>query len=91
MKTHKLKVNKEFFEKILTGDKNFEIRLGDSQYSAGDELTLLEKNPDDGSLTGRSVKKVISYTRNTKDIKHWAEEDIQKYGLTIIAFKDPQV
>ncbi len=87
MTSHQLKVNKDFFEKILSGDKNFEIRLGDKQYKVGDVLILIEKDPLTNNLTGRTVKKTVTYSRNTKDISHWTKEETEKYGLQIIAFK----
>ena len=82
-----LKVDREYFEKILSGEKTFEIRLGDKDFNVGDTLILLEKDPDRKELTGRKIEKVITYLRNTKDIKHYSKEDIEKYGLQIIAFK----
>lgn len=87
MNTHKLKVNQEFFEKILSGDKNFEIRLGDTVFNEGDRLVLLEKDLNTNDLTGRKIEKTVTYSRNTKDIKHWTAEQIEKFGLQIIAFK----
>jgi hypothetical protein len=82
-----LKINREFFEQILLGDKNFEIRLGDMEFNKGDTLILLEKDPVTKELTGRSMKKIITMVRNTKDINHWPKEDVEKYGLQIIGFK----
>lgn len=82
-----LKVDKEFFEKILSGDKNFEIRLGNKEFNKGDILVIMEKDPNTNELTGRKIEKIVTYVRNTKDIKHWSKEDIEKYGLQIIAFK----
>ncbi len=82
-----LKVDKEYFEKILSGDKNFEIRLGDRNFLEGDVLVILEKDPGTKELTGRKTEKIVTYVRNTKDINHWSKEDVEKYGLQIIAFK----
>jgi len=87
MKTHELKVDKEFFEKVLSGEKNFEIRLGNKTYKEGDTLILLEKDSVTKELTGRKTEKTVTYSRNTKDVKHWSKEEIEKFGLQIIAFK----
>ncbi len=87
MKRIELKVNKEHFEKILSDNKKFEIRLGDQKFNEGNILVLLEKDPGTKELTGRKIEKIITYVRNTKDIKHWSKEEIEKYGLEIIGFK----
>jgi hypothetical protein len=87
MQKIELKVNKEDFEKILSGDKTFEVRLGDRNFQTDDVLVLLEKDPDTKELTGRKVEKTITFTKNTKDANHWPKEDIEKFGLQIIAFK----
>lgn len=40
MRTHELKLNKEFFEDVRSGRKTFEIRENDRGYQAGDILEL---------------------------------------------------
>ena len=87
MVIHELKVNKEFFEKILSGDKNYEVRLGDTEYQIGDTIKLLEKDPLTKELTGRSIDKLITIISNTKNVTYWPKEDIEKFGLKIIGFK----
>ena len=82
-----LKVDKEFFEKILSGDKTFDIRLGDKKFSKGDILVILEKDRITKKLTGRQLEKIVTYVRNTKDVNHWPKEEVEKYGFQIIAFK----
>ena len=80
------KIETTYFEKILTGKKNFEVRLADDNYNEGDTLILkeIDTNKD---YTGRELKKEITYVTNTKNCNHWPEEEIKKYGLAIIGFK----
>ena len=56
MEIHK-KVWPEYFEKILNGEKKFELRLADFDLNEGDILILEEYNPKTKKYTGRSIKK----------------------------------
>ena len=77
------KVYSESFEKILSGEKKFEIRLADEEYNVGDILILKEIDSD-RKFTGREIKKKISYIAKTKDCNYWPQEDMNKYGFIII-------
>ena len=81
------KIWPEFFQKILDGDKTFEVRLADFECKPGDVLVLKEWNPKTKKYTGRVLEKKVTYVIKTKDIKFWSEEDVEKYGFQIIAFK----
>lgn len=81
------KVWPEYFDKILDGDKTFELRLADFECRSGDILVLEEWNPKIKEYTGRKIEKKITYVLKTKDIKFWPPEDIEKYGFQIISFK----
>lgn len=81
------KVWPEYFEKILLGEKKFEVRLADWKCKPGDILILEEWDPKTGKYTGRKIEKKVTYVLKTKDIKFWSKEEIEKYGLQIIGFK----
>ncbi len=81
------KIWPEFFEKILSGEKKFELRLADWQCQPGDILVLREWNPKTKEYTGRIIEKEVAYVLKTKEIKFWPKEDIEKYGFQIISFK----
>ncbi len=83
----KKKIWPEFFQKILDGDKTFEVRLADFECKPGDILVLEEWNPETKEYTGRVLEKKVTYVTKTKNIKFWPEKDIEKYGYQIIAFK----
>ena len=51
------KIDKEYFEEVLKGIKNYEMRLNDFKCKAGDVLVLLEKDPKTKILTGRKIEK----------------------------------
>ena len=80
------KVDKEYFEKILSGDKNFELRLADWECNEGDVLVLREID-EDRNYTGREIEKKVTCVLKTKDIDLFPKEDVEKYGYQIISFK----
>ncbi len=81
------KVWPEYFQKIVDGTKKFELRLADFSVAEGDELVLREWNPETRLYTGRQISKKVTYVLKTKDVTFWSQEDIDKYGLQIIALE----
>ncbi|MFZ5365480.1 MAG: DUF3850 domain-containing protein [Patescibacteria group bacterium] len=81
------KVWPKYFQKILDGDKTFEIRLADFECGPGDTLVLKEWDPETEKYTGREIEKEITYVLKTKELEFWPEEDVEKYGFQIISFK----
>ena len=81
------KVWPEYFQKILDGKKNNELRLADFECHEGDTLVLKEWNPETKKYTGRQIEKEVSSVGKTKGIKFWSQEEINRYGFQIISFK----
>ena len=86
MKTIRKKVWKEYFDKIISGKKRFELRLADFEVNEGDTLVLEEWDKDKNEYTGRKVETIATYIIKTKDVSFWSQEDIDKYGFQIIQF-----
>ncbi|MHC1716994.1 MAG: DUF3850 domain-containing protein [Candidatus Dojkabacteria bacterium] len=77
------------FEKMLSGEKKFEVRLADFDCEEGDVLVLREWDPETKEYTGREVEKEVGYVFKTKDTtKFWSKEELEKYGLYIITIKE---
>ncbi len=76
----------EYFQKILDGDKKFELRLADFECSPGDVLVLREWDPKTKEYTGRVVEKKVDYVIKTKNCNFWPEEEVKKYGYQVISF-----
>ena len=74
------------FEKILDGDKTFELRLADWECSEGDILVLREIDGN-RNYTGRMMEKDVTFVYKTKDVNFFPPEDVEKYGFQIISFK----
>jgi len=77
----------EMFQKIVDGEKTFDLRLADWKCKEGDILVLEEWDPKTKEYTGRALEKKVSYVLKTKNINFWLEEDVEKYGYQIISFK----
>ena len=77
-----------FFEKILSGEKKFEVRLANFECKKGDTLILEEEDAKTGKLTGRILKKKITYVTKTKDLKYWPKEDVEKYWFQVMQLED---
>jgi hypothetical protein len=82
------KVWPEFYQLILDGKKNFELRLANFTCRPGDILVLQEWDPEADEPTGRLLEKEVTYVLRTKKWKFWSQEDLDEFGLQIISFKD---
>lgn len=58
---HKIKCEIEYFEKVLSGDKKFELRLNDRNYQEGDILDICEFNKITQEFTGRECDRLVLY------------------------------
>jgi hypothetical protein len=77
----------EFFEKVRSGEKRFELRLADWDCRPGDVLVLREWDPGTKEYTGRVLEKEVTYVVKTKDLKFFNPEDVKKYGWQVISLK----
>ena len=77
----------DYFEKVKSGVKNFELRIADFDIKEGDTLILEEWDPVSNDYTGRKIVKEVTFVLTTKDAKFWKQEDIDKYGFQAISFK----
>lgn len=87
-KTIEKKAWPEFFEKVLSGEKTYDLRLSDWECNPGDSLVLNEWDPSTKQFTGRSVKKIVGFVGKTKDIDFFTTEEVDKYGYQIISLLD---
>jgi len=78
------KCSQEFFTEVLAGRKKFELRLDDEDYSVGDILVLKEKD-ENLKLTGREVRKKITFVLKTKELKYFKKEDVERYGFVVMS------
>ena len=78
----------ELFQKVLDGEKTFELRLADFECKNGDILVLKEWDPTIKKYTGRQVEKKVALVLPVKAMeKFHTKEELEKYGLQVIGFK----
>lgn len=58
---HALKIEPYFFNKVLSGEKTFEIRENDRNFMEGDLLALNEYDPEKQEHTGRSCLVYVDF------------------------------
>ena len=75
------------FEKVLNGEKNFDLRIAEFECEVGDVLVLREWDPDTKDYTGRQLEKTVTFVMKTKDLKFWSQEDIDELGFLVMSFK----
>ena len=81
------KVLADYFDKIMSGEKTFELRLADFDCQIGDILVLREWNPETKSFTGRAIEKKVTFIFKTKGQKFWPENEVKKYGYQVMSLK----
>ncbi|MGE7650500.1 ASCH/PUA domain-containing protein [Peribacillus frigoritolerans] len=69
--THGLKIHPKYFESVITGDKTFEIRKNDRDYSVGDRLFLNEFDPANQQYTGRRTRVIVTYITNYAQVDNY--------------------
>lgn len=80
------KVWPPYFQAILDGKKNYELRLADWECKPGDTLILREWDPKLKNYTGRALERKVTYVAKFKlDDLFWPEDEIKKYGLQVIS------
>ena len=77
---------KDFFEKVLSGEKKFDVRIADFDIKEGDTLILEEWDENKKEYTGRKIETTASFILKTKEMKFWPRKDIDKYGFQVIQF-----
>ena len=86
MEIHK-KIWPEYFDKVGSGEKSFEIRLADFGCSPGDILVLEEWDPKDKKYTGRKLRRKVTYITRFNPQKFWSQDDVERFGVYIISIR----
>ncbi len=77
----------DLFEKVLAGEKTFDMRVADFDIQPGDILEQIEVKYD-GTPTGRTVRHVVGEVLRTKEIDFWKQEDINQYGYQVMSLTE---
>ena len=83
MEIHK-KIRPEYFQMIVDGKKEFELRVADFEVKEGDILILEEQDPKTKKFTGRIAKKKIKHIMKINPTEMYDLNDIKKHGFYIM-------
>ena len=83
----KKKVWPEYFQQILNGKRNVELRLADFDLKEGDTLILEEFDPETNTYTGRRITKKAKSIIKFNPTRMHRIEDIKDFGFYIIDMK----
>jgi len=61
MKIIELKTWPEYFDLLISGEKNFEVRKNDHDFKVGDKLILQEWDPKTEKYTGHSTERYVKW------------------------------
>ena len=67
MKIHELKSWPQFFTRVISGEKTFELRVNDRDFKLGDFLFLREYDPETEQYSGRFQYARITYIFGSVD------------------------
>lgn len=84
---HEKKTWPELFQKILNGQKTFDMRIADFECNEGDTLILKEWDSTTKTYTGRQIEKTITHVLKTKNIEFWDPQEVQEKGFIVMSFK----
>ena len=79
-KLHELKIYPKYFEEVLNGNKQFEIRRNDRDFQVGDNIYLREW--DNIKYSGRTIYVEITYILDDKFIG--LEKGYAALGIKVI-------
>ncbi|MBU0907719.1 MAG: DUF3850 domain-containing protein [Nanoarchaeota archaeon] len=77
----KKKLWPKYFEKMVNGKMNCELRLADFDLNEGDTLVFEEFNPKTKEYTGRTVNKKVKNLIKFNPFESYSKEAIEKFGL----------
>ena len=85
METIKKKVFSEYYDKIVAGEKTYELRLADWSCKSGDILILIEVDAKTNLPTGRQMKKLVGHVGKTQDFDFWTPAEVEQHGYQVIS------
>lgn len=80
----------EYFDRVASGKKKYELRLNDFDISEGDVLVLKEWDKDKKEYTGREIEKHVTEVSRFKleDIYAFnSKEEVDRLGIQIISME----
>ena len=76
----------ELFEKVLRGEKKFDMRLADFDIKEGDVLVLEEWDPKTKEYTGRKIEKKVDAVFKFNLDSFGQKQELEENGFYVIQF-----
>lgn len=77
-----------YFEKVISGEKRFDMRVADFAVQPGDTLILEEWDPVTQAYTGRTLAKKVGFVGTFTLDAFGQREALEEHGLHVIQFDD---
>ena len=77
------KVWPDFFGKLVSGEKKFELRIADFDVKAGDILLLEEYDPKSGKYTGRKIEKKCKSVMKVNPMDFYSADEIKNMACML--------
>ena len=74
------------FDEVKSGQKTFDVRLGNMKVKEGDVIRFIEYNPETDERGAWFDRKVVKVLR-TKKFEFWSKEDMDKHGFVVMGLK----
>ena len=77
-----------YFDDIVSGKKNYDLRLNDFEVNEGDTLVLEEWDQNTKAYTGRKIEKAVTYVGRFKiNELFWPPEEVSEKGIQVMSLK----
>jgi len=80
----KKKIWPKYFNLVVAGKKQFELRVADFDIEEGDTLILEEWDPETKEYTGRKIKKQAKYILKFKLDDFGQRKEAEEHGFFVI-------
>jgi len=84
MKIHDLKITREYFDEVISGNKTFEIRKNDREFMRGDVLLLREIDSGYDGIHGRLYTERMKAVRVTYITDYEQKSRYVVMGISLI-------
>lgn len=76
-----------YFQLMIDGKKNTDLRLADFEIEKGDVIIFQEWNPVDESYTGREYERLVENVTHVNLDRFHTLDEIKEFGHFIIEYK----
>ena len=79
------KVDSEYYDRMASGEKTYELRLADWSCQSGDILVFTEVDAETRQPSGRQMRKLVGHVGKSKEFSFWTPERVEQHGYQVIS------